>query len=68
MALGKFPGDGQADLGTDQGMAPAVDEVMFCNSGSEATMFAFRAARAVTGKQWLPYLMVHTMAFMTTRW
>tara|TARA_Y100000590_G_scaffold126302_1_gene144365 strand:+ start:2777 stop:4150 length:1374 start_codon:yes stop_codon:yes gene_type:complete len=29
----------------------AVDEVMFCNSGSEATMFAFRAARAVSGKQ-----------------
>mgnify|MGYP006240691053 CR=1 FL=1 len=29
----------------------AVDEVMFCNSGSEATMFAFRAARAVTGKR-----------------
>ena len=24
---------------------------MFCNSGSEATMFAFRAARAVTGKR-----------------
>ena len=24
---------------------------MFCNSGSEATMFAFRAARAVTGKK-----------------
>ena len=29
----------------------AVDEVMFCNSGSEATMFAFRAARAATGKK-----------------
>ncbi len=29
----------------------AVDEVMFCNSGSEATMFAFRAARALTGKR-----------------
>ena len=29
----------------------AVEEVMFCNSGSEATMFAFRAARAVTGKK-----------------
>ena len=24
---------------------------MFCNSGSEATMFAFRAARAVSGKR-----------------
>lgn len=31
--------------------APVVDQVMFCNSGSEATMFAFRAARAVTGKR-----------------
>ena len=31
--------------------SPAVDEVMFCNSGSEATMFAFRAARALTGKR-----------------
>jgi len=29
----------------------AVDEVMFCNSGSEATMFAFRAARAATGRK-----------------
>jgi len=29
----------------------AVDEVMFCNSGTEATMFAFRAARALTGKK-----------------
>ena len=29
----------------------AVDEVMFCNSGSEATMFAFRAARALSGKR-----------------
>ena len=29
----------------------AVDEVMFCNSGSEATMFAFRAARAATSKK-----------------
>ena len=24
---------------------------LFCNSGSEATMFAFRAARALTGKR-----------------
>jgi glutamate-1-semialdehyde 2,1-aminomutase len=28
-----------------------VDHVVFCNSGTEATMFAIRAARAFTGKQ-----------------
>lgn len=28
-----------------------VDHVIFCNSGTEATMFAIRAARAFTGKQ-----------------
>jgi len=31
--------------------APCVDNVIFCNSGTEATMFAIRAARAFTGKQ-----------------
>jgi glutamate-1-semialdehyde 2,1-aminomutase len=47
-----IPGDGQARLAElIKESAPAVDEVMFCNSGSEATMFAFRAARAVTGKR-----------------
>ncbi len=30
---------------------PCVDQVVFCNSGTEATMFAIRAARAYTGKQ-----------------
>lgn len=29
---------------------PGVDKVRFCNSGTEATMFALRAARAFTGK------------------
>lgn len=29
---------------------PGVDMVRFCNSGTEATMFAVRAARAITGK------------------
>jgi glutamate-1-semialdehyde 2,1-aminomutase len=29
---------------------PSVDNVRFCNSGTEATMFAVRAARAYTGK------------------
>ena len=47
-----IPGDGQADLAElIKESSPAVDEVMFCNSGSEATMFAFRAARAFTGKR-----------------
>lgn len=47
-----IPGAGQTRLGElIQASSPAVDEVMFCNSGSEATMFAFRAARAVTGKK-----------------
>ena len=47
-----IPGAGQARLAElIKECAPAVDEVMFCNSGSEATMFAFRAARAVTGKR-----------------
>tara|TARA_R110002110_G_scaffold194517_11_gene403474 strand:- start:650 stop:2002 length:1353 start_codon:yes stop_codon:yes gene_type:complete len=30
--------------------APAMDEVVFTNSGTEATMYAVRAARAFTGK------------------
>ena len=47
-----IPGDGQARLAElIKDSAPAIDEVMFCNSGSEATMFAFRAARAFTGKK-----------------
>ena len=47
-----IPGDGQAYLAElIKDSSPAVDEVMFCNSGSEATMFAFRAARALTGKR-----------------
>lgn len=47
-----IPGAGQTRRGElIQASSPAVDEVMFCNSGSEATMFAFRAARAVTGKK-----------------
>lgn len=29
---------------------PAVDKVRFCNSGSEAVMFAIKAARAFTGR------------------
>ena len=29
---------------------PGVDMVRFCNSGTEATMFAVRAARAITGR------------------
>jgi glutamate-1-semialdehyde 2,1-aminomutase len=29
---------------------PSIDKVRFCNSGTEATMFAIRAARAFTGK------------------
>ena len=47
-----IPGHGQAHLAElIKESSPSVDEVMFCNSGSEATMFAFRAARAVTGKK-----------------
>ena len=47
-----IPGHGQAHLAElIKESSPAVDEVMFCNSGSEATMFAFRAARAFTGKR-----------------
>ncbi len=34
-----------------QAAGPCVDHVVFCNSGTEATMFAIRAARAFTGKQ-----------------
>ena len=47
-----IPGSGQAHLAElIKESSPSVDEVMFCNSGSEATMFAFRAARAITGKK-----------------
>jgi glutamate-1-semialdehyde 2,1-aminomutase len=31
-------------------MAPGVDKVTFCNSGTEATMYALRLARATTGR------------------
>ena len=31
-------------------MVPGVDKVTFCNSGTEATMFALRLARATTGR------------------
>ncbi len=31
-------------------MVPGVDKVTFCNSGTEATMFACRLARAATGR------------------
>jgi glutamate-1-semialdehyde 2,1-aminomutase len=31
-------------------MAPGVEKVSFCNSGSEATMYALRLARATTGR------------------
>ena len=47
-----IPGAEQAHLAElIKGSSSSVDEVMFCNSGSEATMFAFRAARAVSGKR-----------------
>ncbi len=32
------------------GMVPGVDKVTFCNSGTEATMYAVRLARATTGR------------------
>ncbi|QQE75322.1 aspartate aminotransferase family protein [Brevibacillus composti] len=32
------------------GRIPGMDQVRFCNSGTEATMFALRAARAYTGR------------------
>ncbi len=32
---------------------PSIDSIRFCNSGTEATMFAIRAARAYTGKRGL---------------
>ena len=47
-----IPGPGQAQLAEIlKEASPITEHVMFCNSGSEATMFAFRAARAYTGKQ-----------------
>ena len=30
---------------------PSIEEIRFCNSGTEATMFTIRAARAFTGKR-----------------
>ena len=47
-----IPGPGQSELaGILKEASPVTEQVVFCNSGSEATMFAFRAARAYTGKQ-----------------
>jgi glutamate-1-semialdehyde 2,1-aminomutase len=31
-------------------LVPTVESIMFCNSGTEATMYAFRLARAFTGR------------------
>jgi glutamate-1-semialdehyde 2,1-aminomutase len=33
------------------GRIPSIDSLRFCNTGSEATMFCMRAARAFTGKE-----------------
>ena len=45
-----IPSDGQAHLAQlIKDSSPSVDEVMFCNSGSEATMFAFRGCE---GSYW----------------
>ena len=47
-----IPGPGQSELaGILKEASPVTEQVVFCNSGSEATMFAFRAARAYTSKQ-----------------
>lgn len=35
------------------GRIPSIDQIRFTNSGTEATMFAMRVARAVTGKDML---------------
>jgi len=35
-------------------MVPGVDKVTFCNSGTEATMYALRLARGATGVPWWP--------------
>ncbi len=32
---------------------PSIESIRFCNSGTEATMFAIRAARFVTGKNYI---------------
>ena len=46
-----IPGTGQKQLSTLIKEAdPFVDQLVFCNSGTEATMYAMRAARAFTGK------------------
>jgi len=34
-----------------QAAAPAVERTVFCNSGTEATMYAMRVARAFTGRE-----------------
>ena len=47
-----IPSAGQKQLSALIKEADAcVDQVAFCNSGTEATMYAFRAARAFSGKQ-----------------
>ena len=47
-----IPTSGQQQLSTLIKEAdPSVDKLVFCNSGTEATMYAFRAARAFSGKK-----------------
>jgi len=46
-----LPGDGQLAYGhLIQAAGPANERVMLCNSGSDATLYAMRAARAFTGR------------------
>lgn len=46
-----IPNAQQAELGQlVEEASPCADKVVFCNTGTEATMYAMRAARAFTGK------------------
>ncbi len=42
--------DQLAYAGMIQSAGPCNDRIVFCNTGTEATLYAIRAARALTGK------------------
>lgn len=49
-----MPGEAQVELAeTVHNAAPAMEMMRFCSTGTEATMYAVRLARAYTGKPWV---------------
>lgn len=49
-----MPSEGQIELAEELRKAvPALEEMRFCSTGTEATMYAVRLARGFTGRSWI---------------